>query len=134
MDPTSLLNKLSIEETNPPPVEELLKVYQKNQQRKQKQCEYQKNYMERKKKEFTELELKYQELQEQNQKLLSYYHLFELLRLQNPQLSDQLVNQLRLQNSAPQVNLPTQIGSPTLLGTQYHTSFSPSIPTVSLKK
>lgn len=134
MDLTSSIDKLSIEDANAPPIDELVKIYQKAQQRKQKQCEYQKNYMERKKKEVTGLELQLQQLQEQNQKLIAYYQLFELLRLQNPQLSDQLVNQLRIQNSVPQVTLPNQIGSPALLGTQFHTSFSPSIPMVSLKK
>lgn len=120
------LNKLSLEE--------LHKVYVKDQQRKQKQCEYQKNYMERKKKEFTELELQIQELKEQNQKLMSYYQLFELLKLQNPQLSDQLINQLRSQNSGPQIRLPVHINTPAPLGTQYHTAFSPTLPMVSLKK
>lgn len=134
MNSTHHSDQSLVEGLNNLSLEELVNVYQKDQQRKQKQCEYQKNYMERKKKEFAGLELQIQQLQDQNQKLLSYYQLFELLKLQNPQLADQLINQLRFQNSAPQVKLPTHINTPTPLGSQYSSAFSPAFPMVSLKK
>lgn len=124
---------------NGPSIEELQRGYIQNLERKQKQCGYQKKYMDKKKTELTELQRTISELQDQNQKLMSYYQLFELLKLQNPQLADQLIGQLRLQNdlkraTGPQITLPSHIGTPGPLGSQYSTIMSPSWPMVSLIK
>lgn len=120
-------------------IEELQKGYFQNLERKQKQCGYQKKYLEKKKNELEQLQNTISQLTDQNQKLMSYYQLFELLKLQNPQLADQLVGQLRLQNdvqraSVPQVTLPSHVSTPGPLGSQYATILSPSWPMVSLKK
>jgi hypothetical protein len=121
---SSATNQLQAPQQNQPSLEELQKIYQMTQQKKQKQCEYQKKYVEKKKNETQET---IRQLQEQNQRLMLYYQLFESLKLQNPQLADQLINQLRAQNSTQQV---TQISSPAPLGSQYNTNW----PMVSLQK
>jgi hypothetical protein len=120
-------------------LEELQKGYQQNQQRKQKQCEYQKKYLEKKKSEVTKLQETVSDLQSQNQTLMSYYQLFELLKLQNPQLADQLVGQFRSKNNLQKAHtsniaLPINIGTPTPFVSQYETILSPSWPMVSLKE
>lgn len=134
MNPTVFQEQVLIDGMNGLSLEDLQKVYLKDQQRKQKQCEYQKKYMEKKKSEVSQLELQLHQLQDQNQKLMSYYQLFELLRLQNPQLADHLISQLRSHQTAPQVVLPTHINTPAPLGSQYSSVFSPAFPMVSLKK
>jgi hypothetical protein len=118
-------------ETNDIPIEELKDGYMKHQRRKQRQCGYQRKHMEKKKDEVNQLKNQVQQLNEQNAKLKLYYQMFELLRLQNPQIADQLTNQVLLQNkiSAPHVELPTQISTPTPLGSH----FSSAWPMVSMK-
>jgi hypothetical protein len=126
MDLASQMNNLSMEDTKTPSLEELQKIYQKTQDRKMKQCEYQRKYAEKKKNETISLSVQVQQLQEQNQKLIQYYQLFELLKLNNPQLAGQLFNQLKTHNTIVQTPFQTQISSPAPLG---H-----AVPLVSLRK
>lgn len=127
MNLSATMEKLSLQESNTPPLEELLKGYEMHQKRKQKQCEYQKKYMEKKRTRVQELEEDVRQLTDQNHKLMSYYSLFEMLRLQNPQLADQLVNQL---NQKTVMMPPATITSPVA----YSSIFSPSWPHVSMQQ
>jgi ATPase subunit of ABC transporter with duplicated ATPase domains len=114
--------------TSGPSLEEMHKGYQMYVQRKQKQCEYQKKYLEKKKTESTHLQEIVNQLQEQNAKLMVYYQLYEMLKLQNPQLADQLVNQLKFNNNQ---TAPSCIISPQPFNFNYGTT--PSWPQVSMK-
>lgn len=109
-----------------PSLEELQKGYEMHQKRKQKQCEYQKKYMEKKRTKIQELEEYVKQLSDQNQKLYSYYCLFDMLRLHDPQLADQLVKKL---NQKTVTSLPETIASPVA----YSSIFSPSWPNVSMQ-
>ena len=124
------LNGIAIDELH-----ELQRGYKSNQKRKERQCEYQRKYTAKKNEEWAQLETSVQQLQEQNQKLLVYYQLFELLRLQNPEIANRLVAKLNTENaSASQMNSSTHISTPRPLGSQYNPVLSPSWPMVSLNK
>ena len=126
MSLSATMEKLSLEQQTTPSIEELQKGYEAHRRRKQKQCEYQKKYMEKKKTRVQELDEEVKELRDQIQRLTSYYSLFEMLRLQNPQLADQLINQLHQRT----VTMPsTTIASPVA----YSSLFSPSWPHVSMQ-
>lgn len=127
MSLSATMEKLSLEEQTTPSIEELQKGYEAHKRRKQKQCEYQKKYMEKKKTRVQELDEEVNQLKNQIQRLMSYYSLFEMLRLQNPQLADQLVNQL---NQKTVIMPPATITSPVA----YSSIFSPSWPHVSMNQ
>lgn len=82
-----------------PTLEELQKGYEMHNKRKQKQCEYQKKYMEKKKTRVEDLEDTNQKLQEQIVILTSYHQVFELLTSHYPQIAEQLVNHLASQRN-----------------------------------
>ena len=116
--------------TNGPTLEELQKGYQLYVERKQKQCQYQKKYIEKKKSEFAQLQIQIEQLQIQNQNLLVYYNLVQILRQQHPQLYEQLIKQQTMIHTIPQQNTPG-IELPHL---QRLTLTSPNLPFVSLKQ
>ena len=126
MNLSESMQKLSLHESDIPSIEEMQRGYLDNIARKQKQCEYQKRYMDKKKTKVQQLAEDNKKLSDQNHKLLSYHSLFELLRLQNPQLADQLINQLNQDNVTMP---PATISSPVA----YSTMFSSNWPHVSMQ-
>jgi Tfp pilus assembly protein PilO len=97
----------------PADFEEVIKGYYQNVERKQKQCEYQKRYLQKKKDQFNQLSAQVEQLQQQNKNLMTYYNVVQLLQQQQPQLLDQLIKQVSQLSISPNPQLNSGILSPT---------------------
>lgn len=105
--------------------EEIIQGYHQNIERKQKQCEYQKKYLQKKKDQFSQLANQVTQLEHQNKGLLVYYNIVQLLQRQHPQLFDQLIKQVSQNQTA---TLSPHIESPVI----NRNSLSPVMPYVSM--